>query len=208
MGQRAADKLGSYIKAVRAFFAGWRAVDVTAKAVERFQRDRLAAGRKPATVNRETEALRRAFRLAAERKMFPKGAIPTIPMLPVDNVRQGFFERPEIEALLKHIEELDVRDFIAWGFRTGMRKGEIAKLTWSMLDMSSEPWTLRIPGAITKNAQPRVLGLDGEAKAIIARRIKVRRLDCPLIFHRVSKGKPGSPRAGCSTTCGALPCAT
>ena len=36
------------------------------------------------------------------------------------------------------------------------------------------------------------LGLDGEAKAMIARRIKVRRLDCPLIFHRVSKGKPGS----------------
>lgn len=192
-GLRSWAKLRSHAKAVHAFFGGWRAIDVSAEAVERFQGGRLAAGRKPATVNRESEALRRAFRLAAERRMFPRNAIPTIPTLPVENTRQGFFDRSELEALLKHVTDADLRDFIAWGFRTGMRKGEIAKLTWEMLDTSSAPWLLTIPGSITKNAQPRVLGLAGEAQAIIARRIKARRLDCLLIFHRVSKGKPGRP---------------
>jgi len=191
VGLRSWAKLRSHAKAGRAFFGAWRAIDVSPDAVERFQRDRLAAGRKPATVNRECEALRRAFRLAAERRTFPRNAVPTIPTLPVENTRQGFFDRAELEALLQHVRDADLRDFIAWGFRTGMRKGEIAKLTWDMLDTSSEPWLLTIPGSITKNAQPRVLGLAGEAQAIIACRVKARRLDTPLIFHRVSKGKPG-----------------
>ncbi len=193
VGLRSWAKLRSHAQAVRTFFGGWRAIDVSPEAMERFQHDRLAAGRKPATVNRECEALRCAFRLAAERKTFPRNSVPTVPTLPVENTRQGFFEQADIEALLAHVEDANLRDFIAWGFHTGMRKGEIAKLTWAMLDTSSEPWRLTIPGSITKNAQPRVLGLGGEARTIVARRIKARRLDCSLIFHRVSKGKPGQP---------------
>jgi integrase len=33
----------------------------------------------------------------------------------------------------------------------------------------------------------------GPLRAIIERRLQVRRLDCPLIFHRKAKGKPGQP---------------
>jgi len=57
----------------------------------------------------------------------------------VDNVRSGFFERAEVEALLQHIADDGIRDFIAWDFRTGMRKGEIARLTWDILDRSGTP---------------------------------------------------------------------
>jgi integrase len=111
----------------------------------------------------------------------------------VDNVREGFFERAEMEALLSHVEDADLRDFIAWGYRTGMRKGEIARLTWDMLDKTGTPWVLRIPGTITKNRTGRTLGLQGDVRAIIERRVRARRFDCPLIFHRVSKGQAGSP---------------
>ena len=111
----------------------------------------------------------------------------------MDNVRSGFFERAEVEGLLQHVDDEGIRDFIAWGFRTGMRKGEIARLTWDMLDRSGSPWVLRIPAAITKNRTGRTLGLEGEVRAIIERRLKLRRFDSPLIFHRVCKGKPGQP---------------
>ena len=93
------------------------------------------------------------------------------------------------------MEDDGIRDFIAWGFRTGMRKGEIARLTWDMLDRSGSPWVLRIPAAITKNRTGRTLGLEGEARAIVERRLKARRFDTPLMFHRVCKGKPGQPIA-------------
>jgi hypothetical protein len=47
---------------------------------------------------------------------------------------------------------------------------------------------LRIPAAITKNRTGRILGLEGDVRTIIERRLRVRRFDCPLIFHRECKG--------------------
>jgi integrase len=170
-------------------------MDVTTAALERYQRERLDGGKAPATVNREVHALRRAFNLAAHQTppLFPKHLVPYFPSLPVDNVRSGYFERAEVEALLEHVEDTGIHDFIAWRFRTGMRKGEIARLTWDMLDRTGTPWILRIPATITKNRTGRTLGLEGEVRAIIERRLKVRRFDTPLIFHRVCKGKLGQP---------------
>jgi hypothetical protein len=66
---------------------------------------------------------------------------------------------------------------------------------WDMLDRSGSPWVLRIPAAITKSRTGRMLGLEGEVRAIVERRLKERRFDTPLIFHRVCKGKPGQPIA-------------
>ena len=56
-----------------------------------------------------------------------------------------------------------------------------------MLDQSGSPWVLRIPGTITKNAKGRSFGFDGEALAIMKRRVQARRLACPLIFHRAGR---------------------
>jgi integrase len=194
-GRASVDKIRCHLKPVRAFFAGRPAMDVTTAALERYQRERLDARKAPATVNREVHALRRSFSVAAQQTppLFPKHFVPYFPSLPVDNVRSGFFERAEVEALLQHVADEGIRDFIAWGYRTGMRKGEIARLTWEMLDRSGAPWVLRIPGAITKNRTGRTLGLEGDVRAIIERRLRVRRFDCPLIFHRECKGKLGQP---------------
>ncbi len=194
-GRASVDKIRCHLKPVRAFFAGRPAMNVTTAALERYQRERLDAKKAPATINREVHALRRAFNVAARQTppLFPKHLVPYFPSLPVDNIRSGFFERGQVEALLQHVEDDGIRDFIAWGFRTGMRKGEIARLTWDLLDRSGTPWVLRIPAAITKNRTGRTLGLEGEVRAIVERRLKARRFDTALIFHRVCKGKPGQP---------------
>ena len=81
-----------------------------------------------------------------------------------------------------------LRDFIEWAFWTGMRKGETAKLEWSAFDR--ETWTLTLPGRITKNRRPRRLVLTGPLRAIMERRLAVRRLDCRLIFWRPYRGAP------------------
>jgi len=82
-------------------------MDVTTAALERYQRERLDAKKAPATVNRETHALRRAFNVAAHQTppLFPKHLVPYFPSLPVDNIRSGFFERAEVERLLQHIAD-------------------------------------------------------------------------------------------------------
>jgi integrase len=63
-----------------------------------------------------------------------------------------------------------------------MRKGEIARLTWDAFDR--ETWTLRLHARDAKTRHGRSLALEGQLKAIIERRLKVRRLSTPLIFHR------------------------
>ncbi len=193
LGQRSAKTLASHMRPLRAFFEGWKAAQVTSASMAQYQSERLAAGRKPGTVNHEAEALRRAFRSASRQTppLFPPSKVPAFTMLPASPPRQGFFERAEVEALLRYVQDADLRDFIRWGWLTGMRKGEAAALTWAMLDTSSDPWLLRVPGEATKNGVARTLGLAGEARAVIERRVEARRMDCSLIFHRAVDGKRG-----------------
>jgi len=194
-GKRSVNKVRSHLKAVRAFFGGRRAISVTTDDVERYKRERREAGKAMATVDRELEGLRQAYRHGAAQTppLYPKNRVPNMSFFRADNRREGFFTQAEVEALLAHIPDADLRDFIAWAFRTGMRKGEASRLTWEMLDRSGDPWVLRAPGAITKNGRGRSIGLQGDVRTILECRLKARRLDCPFIFHRVVKGKPGQP---------------
>ncbi len=190
-GKRSAGKIASHIKPVRAFFGATKAVALTTAMVERYKAERLDQGKAKATINRETEALRRAFSWGVQQQPPLVPHVPTIHRLPEDNARQGFLARADFEALHGHIADPDIRDFVEWGFWTGMRRGEAAKLSWEMFDR--ETWTLRLHQSAAKTGKGRVLVLAGPLREIVERRLKARRLDTPLVFHRVSRGKPGQP---------------
>ena len=152
---------------------------------------RVFQGQLPGSFNHVRKPFRQAYRLA-RRRTPPRATIDLyVPLLKVENARQGFLSRADFEAIKSNIPDLDVRDFIEWAFWTGMRKGEIAKLTWDMLDR--ETWTLRLHARAAKTGKGRALTLAGPLREIIERRDAARRLDCPLIFHRKSKGKLGQP---------------
>jgi integrase len=117
--------------------------------------------------------------------------IPLIPLLHIENARQGFLSRADFEALASRLTDPDVRDFVEWFWWTGMRPNEIRQLTWSMLD--DETRTLNLDPKAAKTRRGRVIAIEGPLKEIITWRRARRRLDCTLIFHRTSKGKPGQP---------------
>jgi len=58
----------------------------------------------------------------------------------------------------------------------------VSVFTWAALDR--ETWTLRLRARDAKTGKGRVLAPEGPLRAVIERRIKARRLDSPLIFHR------------------------
>ena len=190
-GARSVDKLVSHLKPIREFFGFLRVTEVTTKLAAVYTQERLSLGRAPATVNRELEGLKRAFSFAAKQTPPRVSSVPYVPLLKAENARQGFLNRADFEAVKANIPDADVRDFVEWGFWTGMRKGEIAKLTWDMLDR--ETWTLRLHARAAKTGKGRALTLAGPVREIIERRDAARRLDCPLIFHRKLKGKLGQP---------------
>jgi integrase len=117
--------------------------------------------------------------------------VPLIPMLQVENARQGFLPRAEFEALAAKIVDEGVRDFLEFFWWTGMRPDEIRQLTWQMFDVDS--WTLSLDPRAAKTGRGRVIALEGPLRAIVERRLAARQLECSLIFHRAIKGKRGHP---------------
>ncbi len=151
-----------------------------------------------ATVNRELEYLRQAYSLKA--KVIGQG--PSIPKLD-ERVREGFYERSEFEAIVRHLPE-DLQDFACWGYYTGWRKGEISSLRWRELNM--EDRQLRLRGQFSKNGEQRTVPLMGELWEIILRRWQARRYKgangetvlSPFVFFR-KKGR-GVPKGGVPIT--------
>jgi integrase len=177
----------SHMKHLRDFFGCERAMCVTGARVQQYIRHRQDETAAHGTINRELHILRRAFSLAVEHKRLSKMHMPEFPHLSEEeNVREGFVEKGDIDAILSHLKDADVRDFVAWAFWTGMRRGEVSKLTWAAFDRETS--TLILPGKSAKTKKPRKLVLEGIYREMIARRLTARRLDCQLIFHR--NGKP------------------
>lgn len=176
----------AHVAALLEHLDGVRAVDLTTarvrRIIETWQNDRAAA----ATINKRLGTLRRAFRLGREAEPPKVGIVPHFPHLKEDNTREGFFEKGEFYAMLAHLP-IDLRDFVEWSYWTGMRKSEAASMTWAAFDR--ETWVLTLPGSITKNGKSKKLPLVGAFRAIMERRIAVRRLDCPFIFWRIHDGK-------------------
>jgi integrase len=187
----------SHLKRVRADFGDSPALAVTPERVDRYIEDRLAEkrgpkgeaipGDRPASVNRTMQLLGQAFNLAIKRGTLSRA--PYIRKLSeTDNVRQGFFSEAQIREILVNLPDDGLRDFVEWAACTGQRKGEIALLTWDMVDGDE----IRIPGEVCKNRRPRVIPIGPELAEIIARRKKARRVlsidgvtrFAESIFHR------------------------
>jgi hypothetical protein len=96
------------LKHVRAVFGMDRAIAVTADRLRDYVTQRQHEGAANATINRELEALQRAFNLALESGTLSLSR--RFPALPEHNARQGPFERADFERVLGNIDDIDLRD--------------------------------------------------------------------------------------------------
>jgi integrase len=100
------------------FFYGVKAETISTAGIRKFILLRQEEGASNAEINRELAVLRRAFTLAIETgKLFAR---PHIPMLRENNVRKGFFEREQFEAVRRNLPE-PLRPLITFAFVTGWR---------------------------------------------------------------------------------------
>lgn len=166
------------IKHLTRFFGNAYAHDITTAKVKKYIAFRLDEGAANATVNRELAALRRMFALAMESDLVTTK--PHIPRLPENNIRTGFFEYEEYQAIRQHLR-WEYQDILDFAYYTGWRKSEVWKLTWQDVDMQAG--VIRLPQALSKNKDSRVLALSDVLKALIDKRWQVRVVDCPYIFH-------------------------
>ncbi len=191
-------RFSSHLKAVREPFEHFRAVALREEHIDAWIEKSLRDGYAPGTINLRTQTLRQAFRLGRKRV----GTGPDIRHLPVNNARQGFFEKAEFDAIVPHLPD-DLRDFARFGYLTGMRKGEIASLKWAQYDRNSK--ILNLEAQHSKNREARKIPIEDELLEIIERRLQARNYKgpdgetvmSPLIFHRRSRTSRGSDYVMC-----------
>lgn len=160
----------SHINHIRAYFAPWRAAEVTSEAVDSYILQEQRAGCASATINRRTQLLAQAFRLAIQRNHL--STAPRIRHLSEkENTRQGFYTDAEVRALIVFLPEY-LKDFVLFGYLTGWRKGEIVSLCWE--DVEGE--IIRLRGGNAKNGEGRSVALSGELGEMIGRRKAARQV--------------------------------
>jgi integrase len=192
----------SHLKPLRNHFGDWRAVAITFRAIETYITTRREDEKSNATINRELELLRRALRLAHDRQLLP--SIPKVRVLPENNTRQGFFERPDLEAVVSALPAY-LQDFTRFAYLTGWRKGEIISLKWT--DVDRDAGAIRLRPEAAKTGRGRTVMLEADLAALIDRRWQARLLEkdgnvrvTALVFHR--DGEPvGDFRKAWATAC-------
>jgi integrase len=149
--RRSTRRLNTSLKALESAFGPARAFELSLDRLNRYVSDRMAAGVAPATVKLELTHLHKAFRLAERAGM---AVCPPFPHIAVRNVRTGFFERPDVEAVRSHLPEA-FRGLITFACLTGWRvPSEILTLRWNQVDFSAG--IVRLEPGSTKNDEGRV----------------------------------------------------
>src|SRR5262249_38025939 len=141
----------------------------------------------PTIINRETQLLGQAFTLGIERRQIVTA--PHIRHLPERNVRQGFFEKAEFEAVVAHLPEY-LQDFSRFAYVCAWRKGQLASLTWADVDRNAGVIIARAENV--KNGRAHKIVLEAELAEIIKRRWTAREYKKPddtaavsqYVFHR------------------------
>jgi len=148
---------------------------------------RLAQGASAASCNHELATIRRAFRLAVQGGELLN--MPYVPMLKLNNARQGFFERHEFEAVLEHLPAY-LHAALKFAFVTGWRfKSEVLPLTVDRVDLKAG--VVRLEPNTTKNREGRSIYLTAELHEVLqAQLISIEDLQaqgtiCPYVFHRL-----------------------
>jgi len=175
---------------LKGFFEGMRITAITSQKIQSYAEKRLSENASIATVNRELSALRRMLSIGAQQTPPLVDRIPNIPRFKESNIRKGFFEHRDFEALRSHLPEY-LKGYATFAYRTGWRKEEISSLTWSQVDR--ENWIVSLNPGETKNDEGRTVYLDEELQDVFQRQWEIRKKAktlIPYVFPRKGgKGK-------------------
>lgn len=145
-------------KNVRPSLGHFKVKDISTSVIRHFRNQRLNAGAKPATVNRELCIISKAFALA-DLPYRPK-----IELLEERNVRTGFVTNSQMDAIESNLPNY-LRSLVRFLYITGWRRSEGFKLEWKNVDFESGFVVLE-PGT-TKNDDGRLFPLTAELRNLL-----------------------------------------
>ena len=140
---------------------------------------RKQAGYSPKTINLELGLLRHAFNLAMkEWGWTDKNPVMMVSMERVDNLRDRWLSDEEEEALLS-VSSPWLQDAIVFSINTGLRQGEVIRLTWEHVDLERKAVYI----GEQKNKGKDELPLNEKAMEVLRRRARVRLIKKNVVFY-------------------------
>lgn len=154
-----------------AAFGKLRLDEITAFAIEKFKRERMTAKTKhdkvraPASVNHELTLLSAILSLAIEQGHLETNPCRKVKKLRLNNRRHRYLTDDEETRLLRACfgRRQHLAPLIRLALHTGMRRGELLKLTWRDVDLSRDHLHVRDP----KNGRDRTLPINPEARVTL-----------------------------------------
>jgi integrase len=184
-------------KHVLPFFGEIKAITIGPADINRYivkrQQEKAANG----TINRELTSIIRAFSLGVEYRLIPFS--PKIDILKENNVRQGFFERAQLDAVIPRLRPHN-QNPARFAYITGWRKQEVLTMRWPQVDFKAG--NVRLEAGTTKNKEARVFPLTSDLRAILeeqrvkADRLKTRGQIVPWVFFHERPGPLHGKRIG------------
>jgi integrase len=177
-GRRSYETPRAHLKTLVSHFGARRIRNITHADVENFRQSRLhtptvrGSERTVASVNRELEVLRAAFRFAVRQGWIIRSPFETGDALisKADEVhRDRILTREEEARLLAACtgRRAHLRPLLVCALDTAMRRGEMFKLKWSDVDLDSRLISVR--ATTTKTARGRTIGMTSRVAAELRR---------------------------------------
>lgn len=148
-----------------ALWAKRRATEITDREVERYKKQRLEAGAKPSTINRELTCLRHMLNMAVRWGRIPTNPVRGMRRLHEENCLTRTLSTDEERKLLAAANE-PLKSILVTALHTGMRRGEILSLTWSAVDFGRNLITVVNP----KNGRSRQIPLNEQVRGVLRAR--------------------------------------
>lgn len=141
----------SSVRRLREAFGSGEVRNITAARLAKYANHRLDAGASISTVRNDLNLLKHG--MAGAVKQGQLAVRPAFPSLVPTNIRTGFFERGEFEALLAELPEA-MRAPVTFMYWTGWRsKSEVLTRQWRHVDLASG--VIRLEPGETKNGKAR-----------------------------------------------------
>ena len=165
--------------------ANRRLTEIRSKHVAAYKKARVDEGAAPKTVNNELILMGHAYNLAMkEWEWVRENPVLNVSKLRVSNFIERWLTYKE-EARLPAASPDWLRDIIVFAVNTGLRQGEILKLTWDRVDLQRQTLTI----LEQKNGERDTLPLNEKATEVLLARGKIRSLSTNLVF--LSKAQTG-----------------
>ena len=184
-------KVRQHCHRLRETFGDRPAEEIKPSMIQAYQQKRLSeishrgTPFKPSSVNRELEVMRRIYNLAIREDMVSRNPCWKVTRLPEKNARDRILTPEEKERLIEVLPQ-HAADVVIVAYYTGMRAGEIFRMTWDRINMKEGYFSLTPKD--TKTGEGRRVYFNDEVRSILERLTKIRSLSHNFVF--TFKGRP------------------